>query len=801
MAVGIMAGAEFYKNSINLFNNFDFSKMDEYERYKMNDETANIIQKTLSEYLVPKDDIFESWKVCMGGEEYAESIKSFQRLFTDCEVIPYIYRIPNINTYGDNDAFHSRIHMPCGFVDNILFNNPGKMIYDTDNAKAQHIYTASRTTENNVIGDDFVGYAYNTNFSNYSTPTADNYLYKMNVSKSGKVVAKPLFLRSDDIEPDPQLLTGMKYAVLRKLSNVYGINISIADPTQNLSGFAKKYPGYFKLSSLDFYDNTNDGHYSASNQRQLTGTYTNHSNVSTSGKSTLIFFVKINKPFYQNDVKVLSEYSYACFNFLSLFFGRGIGDKNEDFYKNNSKTMIDTSFRSFGGWEPGLAVPAVSTLFFPPFPYFMSKLSSYFKDSIVISTINSDSETTAPGNAEKNGSILFAKSKDQFIRFFRDNGIPASIIDEELTSQNTDTWQEVEEPQPGSGGYIPEIGGGSYDETPDDAITGAEDNTSQTFLNSSYVMDKTDVRALQQALVNTDFSAFLKTVFQNNPTEGIINLISFPINLGALTTAQKTDVVVIGCNLTEKSPDIPVHGKKVDSLKTRFYLGEFYVNEKYHGFADYDSTRISIYLPFVGYQSLDTSIVMGRHLKIYFNIDYSDGGILYIIYCSNDRGENPNGYFPLITYQGQCGTAIPLSTAQSQQANMNKIIAGVNLAKGAITSIASMNPAPIIAAGAGAAISAATNKPSYSTPSAPAQGAHAYAISNPNQCFLIISYPRSNVPEGFGKFNGYATQLSAKLSELTGFTLCDNTARIDLPCTEEERNMLKAILTSGIVIQ
>ena len=132
---------------------------------------------------------------------------------------------------------------------------------------------------------------------------------------------------------------------------------------------------------------------------------------------------------------------------------------------------------------------------------------------------------------------------------------------------------------------------------------------------------------------------------------------------------------------------------------------------------------------------------------------------------------------------------------------MNKIIAGVNLAKGAITSIASMNPAPIIAAGAGAAISAATNKPYYSTPSAPAQGAHAYAISNPNQCFLIISYPRSNVPEGFGKFNGYATQLSAKLSELTGFTLCDNTARIDLPCTEEERNMLKAILTSGIVIQ
>ena len=29
------------------------------------------------------------------------------------------------------------------------------------------------------------------------------------------------------------------YAVLKKLDNVYGINISIADPTQNLSGYSK----------------------------------------------------------------------------------------------------------------------------------------------------------------------------------------------------------------------------------------------------------------------------------------------------------------------------------------------------------------------------------------------------------------------------------------------------------------------------------------------------------------------------------------------------------------------------------
>lgn len=799
MAVGIMAGSEFYKNSINLFKNLDFSKLDQYERYQMNEETATIIKKTLSEYLVPVDDFFESWKVAMGGEEYAETIKSIQRLFAGCEVIPYIYRIPEIHTYGGNEAFHTRIHMPCGFVDNILFNNPPSMIYDTDNTKTQHMYTASRTADNSVIGDNFKGFSWNTKFQNFSTPTADNWLYNLNISKSGKVVAKPLFLRSDDIEPDPQILTGMKYAVLDKLANVYGINISIADPFQNLSNFPSKYPGLYKLSGLDFYDNTNDGNYSETYQRTLTGSYVNNAKQATAGKSSLVFFVKINKPFYRNGTKVLSDYSYACFNFLSLFFGRGIGDKNEDFYKNTNH-MLDTSFRTFGGWEPDLAVPRVSTLLFPPFPYFMSKLSSYFKGSIVISTISSDNETSDPGNAEKNGSILFAKP-EQFIKFFRDNGIPASIIDKELTSQNTETWQEVGLPEPGSGGYTPEIGGGSYDDTPDDAITGAESNTSQTFLNSSYVMDKIDVKALQEALINTDFSTFLKTVFQNNPQEGIINLISYPINLGALTTAEKTDVTVIGCNLTEKNPTVPVKGKKVSSLQTRFYLGEFYVKEKYHSFADYGSTSISIYLPFVGYQSLDTSIVMGRHLKVYFNIDYADGGIMYIIYCSNDRGEAPNGYFPLITFQGQCGTAIPLSTAQSQQANMNKVLAGLNLVKGAVSSVASMNPIPLLQAGAGAAISAANNKPSYSTPSAPAQGVHAYAISDPNQCFLIISYPRANIPEGFGEFNGYATQLTAKLSDLSGFTLCDSTAKIDLPCTEEERDMLKSLLTSGIVIE
>lgn len=805
MAVGILAGSEFYRGKIDLFKNFDFTKMEQYERYQMDADTVEVIRRTLQEFLVPSDGN-NQWEVSIGGKNFADTMRTVQRLFKDCEVVPYIYRIPNIETHGADEVFHSRIHLAAGFSDNTLYSTPGSAFYDTDNTTQQQFFSSCRASENRVAGNNNDGYEYDTLFSsNYSTPQSTNWLYKMPFSKSGKVVMMPTLIKGSQITEPTYPAETPKWAVIKDYDDVFEYNVSIIE-FRNISNFGDRYPNYYKLNRLTFFGNDSDGNYSATNQRTKTGTYTKNDGTTEQGASSLVFFVKINHPFYQNGTEVISTYSYACFNFLSLFFSRGLGDKNEAFFKNADTNMIDTSFRSFGGWfDPIYGQKQPFALTYPPFPYVMSKLHPLFKDnSICITTLSGtqDLEHNTGGNPVGNGSILFTKNPDAFVAFFRKNNIPASLIQDEITSKNTEDWKDVDvsTPQPGSGGYTPEIGGGSYDETPDDAITGAEANTSQAFLNSSYVLDKTDVRALQQALINTDFSAFVKTIFQNNPEQGIINLISYPINLGALTTAQKTDVVVIGCNLNEKAGELPVHGKKVESLQTRFYLGEFYIKEKYHSFADYDSTHISIYLPFVGYQSLDASIVMGRHLKIYFNIEYADGSIMYIIYCSNDRGETPNGYFPLITYQGQCGTVIPLSIAQSQQANMNKIMSGINLVKGTAESIASMNPMPLIGAAGGAALSAASNKPTYTTPSAPAQGIHAYAVSNPNQCFLIISYPRANIPAGYGSFNGYATQITAKLSELSGYTMCDNTVRIDLPCTEAERDMLKSLLTSGIVI-
>ena len=47
MAVGILAGSEFYKGKIDLFKNFDFTKMEEYERYQMDADTVEVIRRSL----------------------------------------------------------------------------------------------------------------------------------------------------------------------------------------------------------------------------------------------------------------------------------------------------------------------------------------------------------------------------------------------------------------------------------------------------------------------------------------------------------------------------------------------------------------------------------------------------------------------------------------------------------------------------------------------------------------------------------------------------------------------------------
>ena len=807
MSVGLYKNNSFSAGSNKLFADFNFNNLDNYEKYEMDNGTAQSIQNTLRNHITPPEDdviLKTEWETAMGGDYgnqavRLQTIKTMAEIFKECEVIPYIFRIPEISL--KQNQCHSAIHGPFGWFPGASFPAiTSDNLYNSEKTTNTLIYSGNRTTkegQTKSVNGGYLWFPYEkTNGTLYDNTSI---LYNMKFSKSGKVVGTVEY-------PDISKLQNTDKWYAKKIddneiSQVYGFNVE----DTSLTEFKRKYSSWKKVSSLTFYDNTNDGTYTKSNPRKTSGFVENAEGKQIKGKSLLVFFVKIKTPFVNADGTTdgtMPTESYVCFNFLSLLTQHGIGSDNNTFF-NAFPDLVsyeDTFFSNFYTIEDidKFVINVQPTyLYYIPFSYFLKQDTSFFDDCELFVS----SYTNTVNNPTQSGSFILSPDGKAFERFFRANGIPVSNDKNEVLYKNTDDWTQVSgAPAPGSGGYAPEIGGGSYGDRPDDAITGAQNNTSQAFLNSSYILNKLNVKRLQEALINTDFSVFLKTIFQNDPAQGIISLMSFPINFDNLVSAEETDVVVVGCNLSEKSSTGSVKGKKVDAMKTRFYLGEFYIKEGYHSFADYNATNISIYFPFCGFSTLPTEMVMGRKIRIYFDLDYSDGSIMYVVYCANNRGDNPSGFFPLQTQNGQCGTTIPLSQAHSRDANQAKLNAALKVGVAA-AGAATGNVGALALAGAGAIDTAANAKPQYTAPSSIASGSHAYAISDPNQCFIVISYPRANIPSQYGSFNGFPTQITDKLGNYKGFTQCDSTVRVEIPATENEKDMIKSFLVNGIVIQ
>ena len=63
-----------------------------------------------------------------------------------------------------------------------------------------------------------------------------------------------------------------------------------------------------------------------------------------------------------------------------------------------------------------------------------------------------------------------------------------------------------------------------------------------------------------------------------------------------------------------------------------------------------------------------------------------------------------------------------------------------------------------------------------------------------------ISRPVIELPENYGRVNGFVVNKKVSLSNLNGYTVCSNVDVNGLYCTENEKEMLKGIMESGFYI-
>ena len=204
-------------------------------------------------------------------------------------------------------------------------------------------------------------------------------------------------------------------------------------------------------------------------------------------------------------------------------------------------------------------------------------------------------------------------------------------------------------------------------------------------------------------------------------------------------------------------------------------------------FLDYPPyTSVSIYIPFIGIVPIDGNMVVGRTIRLYGAVDVIAGTIHYNVFV-----QTPSKEWSLIgSYEGKCGVDIPLALDNSMQNSTNilKNVADVT------TGLCSKGSSALLNVGNGIFTEPVSNLGAQTTNT---------TYYNPNKCALIMQSAIGTVPNNFGSTCGYIWCKSAKLSDLTGLTICKN-PRIgnfdDNTPTETERTEIYSLLETGVII-
>lgn len=232
----------------------------------------------------------------------------------------------------------------------------------------------------------------------------------------------------------------------------------------------------------------------------------------------------------------------------------------------------------------------------------------------------------------------------------------------------------------------------------------------------------------------------------------------------------------------------PVSSATVTDQYTEIDCGTVTIGEYYRNSLDYDNTRISIYLPFVGIVPLDSNVVMGSTLSVTYRIDVLTGTCLAQIKVIK---ENSNAV--MYAFDGNCAVQIPL-TATTYTGMVGALLSGISAGASVMTG----NLIQAVNSGFSAIASGYSGLTGVKQSGTFGANAGALGIRKP---YVIITHPVSAMPAGFNTLEGLPSNVSVTLGALSGFTRVRSVHLENIGnATDEEITMIKDLLTEGVII-
>ena len=319
-------------------------------------------------------------------------------------------------------------------------------------------------------------------------------------------------------------------------------------------------------------------------------------------------------------------------------------------------------------------------------------------------------------------------------------------------------------------------GDGAYDDNSSDTIglpdlTALNQNSiSNTKFLTCYKMTPAQLSKLGDELWSDNiFTQISNTVLK--PTDFIVNLSLLPVDVGGVTKLIKAGKILLN----------GAEGTLISQQFIRVDCGTLEVKKKWGGAIDYQ-TDVSIFLPFIGEQSLNANEVMGATLNVIYTVDILSGSCIASVRVIKDNLDAV-----LYQFTGNMASNYPITSA-----DYATVFSGaLQLAVG-VGSLPSSGDVLSLVSTTSNMLSGADVKRTGSLSSA----SGFMGIKKP---YLILSRPIQSLPSEYNTFRGYVSNITLSLSECSGFTKVAEIHLENIPATSAELDELDALLKAGVI--
>lgn len=285
----------------------------------------------------------------------------------------------------------------------------------------------------------------------------------------------------------------------------------------------------------------------------------------------------------------------------------------------------------------------------------------------------------------------------------------------------------------------------------------------------------------------------LSQIWKNNPMDGIIS--AHELYFSPSVTSKQP--IVLG-NLTT-----PVSADVCTDRYQQLNCGYKYISRFWNDARDYQS-KVSVYLPFIGFRDLDINDVLDSNVYIDYQIDIVTGDCTATISLQR---KNASGNFivtdgkpdkkVLYAFDGNCSVPIALSGAD-RNSMYSGVVGGAVGVVGGIASAFTGNVMGGISGVASGLSSVLGAKPSIEKSGNLGGNRGAMAFKKP---YIIITRPIPNEPSKRAELLGKPTNKSVRLKDIKGYAKF-KTVHVDTIgyASDSERDLIETMLLNGVIL-